>query len=445
MSEKALVYFKDQLAGYIEETEDGDFVFQYAKNYLKNSIAQPLSFSLPLQEKSFSSQYIKGFFDGLLPEGWILKLASDIWKFHPIRDRYELLIKTCFDPVGAVSILSEEQKNIDSHVEEKTLPEREQTSPGKCLLCYEELASGEYHEKCCLEFFGMSTAPQIDLGEEVLKELVQLNIKNGISVQGVQKKLSLDFSYSGKEGRLCLTRYAGKYILKPKGIIPHIPENEDLVMKMAKSYGIPVAQNCLIYLNSGELATLSKRLDRGEQKQKYHMEDFCQILDQVTAKKYVSSYQRVGKTLIEYCKTNAPKEQVLTFFELVLFSYVVGNSDLHLKNISVIHDPKPRLSPAYDLLSFEIFQEDFKERDLEIMALAINGKKNKLKKEDFDILAFELGIKEKVRDYVYKKIREILPDWTKLIKKSFLAQRKQNLLIELVGERSALFVESKKA
>lgn len=440
MNEKGLVYFKNILAGHIEETQDGDFVFQYNKDYLENPNAHPLSFSLPFREEPYSSQYLIGFFDGLLPEGWILKLAIDIWKFNPISDRYKLLLKTCFDPVGAVSILIAGKKLSNSSRDEKFLPEREQSSPGKCLLCYEALDSGEYHEKCSQEFFGTSRAVQIDLNDEIVKELAQMNIQNGISIQGVQKKMAIDVSNSGREGRLCLTHYAGKYILKPKGIIPHTPENEDLVMKMARSYGISVAQNCLVYLNTGDLATLSKRMDRDEERQKIHMEDFCQILDQVTAKKYVSSYQKVGKTLNIYCKGNAPKEQVLKLFELVVFSYLVGNSDLHLKNISVIHDPKPRLAPAYDLLSFEIFQEDFKERDLETMALAINGKKNKFKKEDFDLLAAELGIKEKVRDYVYKKFKENITDWTMLIRKSFLEKRKQDLLLSLIDERLALFL-----
>ncbi len=111
------------------------------------------------------------------------------------------------------------------------------------------------------------------------------------------------------------------------------------------------------------------------------MEDFCQIFDQVTDRKYTGSYKKVAKTLRNYCSQNAPAEQVLKLFELIIFSFIVGNSDLHLKNISVLHTDGPCLSPAYDLLSFEIFQEDFKEYDNEQMALSINGKKINLKKK----------------------------------------------------------------
>lgn len=173
-----------------------------------------------------------------------------------------------------------------------------------------------------------------------------------------------------KTTRLTLSNYAGRYILKPTGPIHHIPENEDLIMKLAKSYGIQVASTGIIRLQDNNLALISKRFDRGPNNIKFHSEDFCQILDQLTLKKYVGSIEKVAKHLRIYCQSNAPQEQVLRLFELSLFSYLVGNSDLHLKNISILSDPLPRLSPAYDLLSFDIYKRDFKEFDNEESALA---------------------------------------------------------------------------
>jgi len=209
-------------------------------------------------------------------------------------------------------------------------------------------------------------------------------------------------------------------------------------MKLANDYGIKTAPTSMIPLKNGQLALLSERLDRGKGKEKYHMEDFCQILGQPTFKKYVSSIQKVAKSLKKYTQQNAPQEQLLRLFELTLFSYIVGNSDLHLKNISVIHDPLPRLSPAYDLLSFEIFQNDFKEKDNEEMALSTNGKKNKLQRYDFGQLAEALMIKEKVRNYIYKKFIAQEKSWNIWISKSFLTPQKKVLLAELIGTRLEL-------
>ena len=436
---KGLVYYNDILAGEIIESKDGDFEFSYLREYLKNEKALPLSFSLPLQEAVYSSQYLSGFFDGLLPEGWILNLATDHWKYHPIRDRFKLLLKTCNDPIGAVSIWEENSKIERALTRIETQVSKKIHNPGKCLYCYEEISQGEFHEKCSKDFFNSPLAPEVHLDEEVLKELSYLNIKDGLTIPGVQKKISLTLNKNQKQSRLTLTHLSGNFILKPMGSIPHIPENEDLILKLARSYGLPTAETTLIYLDNDELALLIKRFDRSEDGSKIHMEDFCQVFDQVTDRKYTGSYHKVVKNLKSYCSQNAPAEQALKLFELIVFSFIVGNSDLHLKNISVLHTDGPVLAPAYDLLSFEIFQEDFKERDNEQMALSINGKKNKLKRKDFDILAEKFEIKEKVRDYVYRKFLLQIDIWEVIISKSFLNERKKSLLKSLIKERVSLF------
>ena len=438
---KGLVYYKDKLAGEITETDDGDFIFLYSKSYLEDMAALPLSHSLPLQREAFSSQYINGFFDGLLPEGWILGLASTYWKYHPIRDRFNLLLKTCQDPIGAVSIVQSSTEELRKEPSLDIYKEREITNPGKCLYCYEKLENGEFHEKCSTQFFKSNNPPSIYLNREILNELSLLNIKNGNTIPGVQNKISLSLQKNGKSERLTLTHLSGNYILKPKGKIPHIPENEDLILKLARSYGMSTAESTLVFLENNELALLIKRFDREDDGSKIHMEDFCQILDQITERKYIGSYQKVAKTLRKYCVENAPADQLLRFFELIVFSFIVGNSDLHLKNISVLLNEKASLSPAFNLLSFEIYQEDFKEHDNEQMALSINGKKNKLNREDFDKLANIFEIKEKVRNYIYKKFESKASLWDELISKSFLPENKKEKLKSLIRERMSLFID----
>jgi len=96
------VYFKNVLAGIIREDENG-FMFAYNAAYLRREDARPVSLTLPLREQPFVSQVMFPFFDGLIPEGWLLDVAVESWKINP-RDRMQLLLACCRDCIGAVSI-----------------------------------------------------------------------------------------------------------------------------------------------------------------------------------------------------------------------------------------------------------------------------------------------------------------------------------------------------
>lgn len=99
---KGLVYKKGMLAGEIWENETG-FHFQYNKLYLVNPIHGAISKTLPLRKKVYDDENMIPFFDGLIPEGWLLKIAVDNWKLNP-RDRMSLLLTLCQDNIGDVSI-----------------------------------------------------------------------------------------------------------------------------------------------------------------------------------------------------------------------------------------------------------------------------------------------------------------------------------------------------
>ena len=92
----------DWLAGVLTEDENG-FHFQYDQAYLNRKEAEPISLTLPLSEKQYESMVLFPFFDGLIPEGWLLDIAQKNWKLDP-RDRMEILLKTCQDCIGAVSV-----------------------------------------------------------------------------------------------------------------------------------------------------------------------------------------------------------------------------------------------------------------------------------------------------------------------------------------------------
>lgn len=109
MSKKGGVYLRDTFAGIITEDENG-FSFQYDPDYLKLSEAKPVSLTLPLREEEYKSPHMIPFFDGLIPEGWLLDIARENWKLDP-KDRMSLLLAFCKDTIGAVSIIPLEENN----------------------------------------------------------------------------------------------------------------------------------------------------------------------------------------------------------------------------------------------------------------------------------------------------------------------------------------------
>lgn len=129
-------------------------------------------------------------------------------------------------------------------------------------------------------------------------------------------------------------------------------EMEDLTMHVAKLFKIETAEHTLIKTSSGTLAYLTKRFDRQKGK-KIHVEDLCQLSELLTEQKYNGSYERVGKVIKRYA-TNSGLDAV-KYFRLVLFCFLTGNNDMHLKNFSMMHtDNGILLSPAYDLLNVNL-------------------------------------------------------------------------------------------
>jgi serine/threonine-protein kinase HipA len=106
---QAQVYYKNEFAGIIRETDEG-FLFQYNAEYLTSTASKPVSLTLPLQQKAFTSKVLFPFFDGLIPEGWLLNIAVANWKIKP-NDRFGLLLTLCKDSIGCVSIISKEMES----------------------------------------------------------------------------------------------------------------------------------------------------------------------------------------------------------------------------------------------------------------------------------------------------------------------------------------------
>jgi serine/threonine-protein kinase HipA len=213
------------------------------------------------------------------------------------------------------------------------------------------------------------------------------------SVPGVQPKLSLHLESGGTRegGRLTLVGLGGAYILKPPvKRFPQMPELEHLTLGMAGCFGIETARSGLIAMEDGQLALIIRRMDR-EGNRKLAMEDMCQLTDRMTEEKYRGSLETVGKAILRHC--SHPGLDALRFFEVNIFSFLTGNSDMHLKNFSLIRSEagEIRLSPAYDLLPTVLLLPE----DREEAALTINGRKNGLTRRDFLTLGNALKLTDR--------------------------------------------------
>lgn len=288
-----------------------------------------------------------------------------------------------------------------------------------CLFCYQKVEDNTfYHANCCKKFFGTRNLPVLQLDKTILNELAIKTVNRRIAITGVQPKLSVDLSKEVGKERLTLVGLWGQYILKPQhDEFLYMPETEDLTMHLADLFKIKTSQHALIPTTEGKLAYIAKRFDR-EKGKKIHVEDLCQISGFLTEQKYKSSYEKVGKLISQYC-TNKGLD-TLNFFELVVFCFLTGNNDMHLKNFTLIHqsDRTISLSPAYDLLNVNlVFPNDSEE-----LALTLNGKKRRIKKSDFDRFASGLNLPEKAVSNSYKKFVNATEKVEKVIQSSFLPE-----------------------
>lgn len=305
----------------------------------------------------------------------------------------------------------------------------------KCLYCYKELEPGEvdFHKSCCRKFFGTHTAPSLDYTRAQMDELAAQVIRSQTTLTGVQPKLSLNLDKHKDSQKLTIVGLRGDYIFKPQTErFAMLPENEDLTMHLAEIAKIKIVPHTLIRMKDGSIGYLTKRIDRKADGEKIAMEDMCQLTERQTEHKYRSSYEQIGKAIRKY-STNAQLDMV-DFLELVYFSWLTGNNDMHLKNFS-LYSPagEPVLTPAYDLLNAAISNPvDDKE-----LALNLNGKKKRMKDADFKNAYRTCGVPEIVFDRVKKKYVDLLPKFEEEIHASFLSDEIKTLYIELLHRRHA--------
>lgn len=306
----------------------------------------------------------------------------------------------------------------------------------KCLYCYQPLEEGQtdFHPKCSKAFFGSETPPVIDFSLKDIDQLALSVVKSQITVPGVQPKLSLHLSNKkGEPQRFTIVGVLGNYILKPATTIyPHLPENESLTMHLAQIAKIKTVPFSLIRLKDNSLAYITRRIDRISYT-KLPMEDLCQLTGRLTEHKYKGSHEQIAKAIVKYVSNT--QFDVISFYEQIIFSFLTGNSDMHLKNFSLIQHPETgwHLAPAYDLLSTQLILDDTEE-----LALTLNGKKSNLKRSDFEKAMLQVGINEKAIQNTFNRFYKVLNKWYDFVDNSFLPKKVQNdykLLIENRAKR----------
>lgn len=313
----------------------------------------------------------------------------------------------------------------------------------KCLYCgkmIKDALSGEekeccWHFKCIQSFFGTNTMPSLDISERQLEELANAAVHQGFTVPGVQKKLSLHLS-GDSDARLTIVDYPTGFILKPQTEeYGSLPEFEDLAMRLAGMAGIQTVPHALIKMNN-TYAYITKRIDReirNDAVSLYAMEDFCQLSSRLTEDKYKGSYESCGRIIQKF--SSRPGLDLSELFLRIAFSFIIGNSDMHLKNFSLREtEPANRiycLSEAYDMLPVNIIMPE----DQEQLALTLNGKKRNIQRKDFIKFAENCGIAEKPANAMLRKLGSLRDGFLMQCDQSYLADEHKIQTKELIIQR----------
>lgn len=303
----------------------------------------------------------------------------------------------------------------------------------KCLYCYRELEEGQrdFHPQCARKFFGMLEAPLLEYRHEDLDQLAEQIIRAQTSLTGVQPKLSLNLSKHEGCSRLTIVGLWGDYIFKPQtDMYPQLPENEDLTMHLAEVIKIRIVPHSLIHLADGKLGYITKRIDRTNKGDKIDMEDMCQLTLHPTEYKYKGSHEQIAKVIKQHC--DMPKLDLTNYMQVLLFCFVTGNNDMHLKNFSLYRPSNGyQLTPAYDLINVAIANPEDKEE----LALSLSGRKSNLKLNDFLRAATTMGLEENVVLRLIDNMRKAIPKWKSLIHSSFLSEDMKDRYEHLIMSR----------
>lgn len=312
----------------------------------------------------------------------------------------------------------------------------------RCLGCYLPLAPSEvgYHSVCSRKLFGTPTPPELPFTEKDLIDLAEQSVLRSTTVTGAQTKLSVGVlrgTGPSAVDRLTIMGAWGSHILKPASpTYPQMVELEDLTMHLAALAGLSTVPHGLLRMQDGVLAYITRRVDRvgkpgARSVKKLHMEDMCQLTERQTEHKYKGSHEQIAKAIARY--TTNFQLDVITFYEQVLFSFLTGNADMHLKNFSLLKDADGHynLSPAYDMVPSTLLIDETEE-----LALTLNGRKSKLTRADFETAMRAAGLNERAILNLFNRMKKALPKWNEFIALGFVSEELKERYRALIAERA---------
>lgn len=306
----------------------------------------------------------------------------------------------------------------------------------RCLCCYKPLKVGEidFHKTCSRRMFGTSVPPQLSYIRKEIDKLALVVIEKSVTVTGVQAKLSMDLEKDeyGNPQRLTIVGVLGRYILKPQTErFLALPEVEDLTMHLAEIAHIETVPHSLIRFKDGELNYITRRIDRTDDGKKIAMEDFCQIAGLLTEQKYQGSYEYLASLVKQYSDISGL--DLTNYWEQVIFSWIVGNADMHMKNFSLVRDEKGkyRLSPTYDQVSTALVMPE----DAEELALPLQGFKMKLMPFDFVYAMTDSGLDAGVAEKLLLRFQKYRQRWFDCIDSSFITEEQKTQFKTIIATR----------
>ncbi len=408
------VYFYDRPVGKLSQDSSGRLSFAYNREYLNSDGALPLSIALPLRGQPFDHLASQAFFEGLLPEGDVRHQLADCLRISE-KNIFSLLEAVAGECAGAVSLYSEDEKSkiADSNnMKIRILTDQE------FFTILNNLKNNPF------------------LADEK-------NIR--LSLAGAQNKLPIITIHHPNNNytiALSLGMPTTDILKIPIISYPGSVHNEFFCMQLAILAGINVPMTRLKKIKDTDFLLIN-RYDRFTEKtdsgqtiiHKLHQEDFCQALSIVPQMKYEEN--NTGPTLLKCLDliqnhSAQPSVDKLEFIKIIIFNYLIGNADAHGKNFSLLYfNGKPRLAPAYDLLSTAVYPQLSKK-----MAMRIGRKNdpNRVLLQHWQTLVEDNASARKVLENSLRNVSSNLPT---------LADSLQNNL-EKLGITSPIFEQIKK-
>lgn len=371
------------LIGHIDFMNAQDAQFRYDEDYLENGKAAPISVSLPLQEEPFSPQATKNFFDGLLPEGFTRRSVAG-WMHVDANDYLGLLCGLGKECLGAIQITDGSEQERPS---------------------YEELSVEQVRA----------------LAREGVVKSAQIVAKSHLSLTGASGKAGLYYDEKRDAWYLPVGSAPSTHIVKQSHVrLKEIVTNEQLALTTAALLGIEVSRSFIV--NTGvakeeDILFAVQRYDRtfdGAQEtinglprpHRLHQEDFAQALGIAAADKYEKNREGYLGWMFELLRrySSNPIEDQLKLWKLIIFDYLIGNTDNHIKNYSLLYGSdlrSARLAPAYDLVSTAIYEDSTRD-----MAFRIGGEYSLdgITESCFETAAGEAGLGRRMAMRCYEEL-----------------------------------------